>query len=133
MFTMRKITVLLFTLLIAATTVMCATDVTGKWAGSLRTSDGQSFPWYLNLKQDGDKLSGKMGPEREDDQRAISDGKIEGSTLRFRAPGGDGSGTEFLIVELHLQNEELTGTVQGKDRKGQMQTYALSLKRATVQ
>ena len=130
---MRRITAFLFTLLIVAATVMCATDVTGKWAGSMKTSDGQAYPWYLDLKQDGDKLSGKMGPQKDDDQRAIQDGKIEGSTLRFRAPGGDGSGTELITVELQLQNEELTGTMQGKDRKGQMQTYTLSLKRAKAQ
>ena len=129
---MKRIMVLLLTLLLSASLVW-ATDVSGKWAGSLKTSEGQSFPWYLDLKQDGDKLSGKMGPEKESDQRPIQDGKIEGSVLRFRVPGGDGSGTEFVTVELRLQDEELTGTLQGKDRKGQMQTFAVSLKRVKAE
>ena len=106
------------------------TDVAGKWSGSLTTPDGQSLPWYLDLKQDGDTLSGKMGPEREEDQRPIQEAKIEGSTIRFKAPGGDGSGPELVSVELRLQDGELVGTIQANDRKGQMQTFKLSLKRA---
>jgi hypothetical protein len=42
-------------------------DVTGKWSGSLRDGSGHSFPWYLNLQQDGTELSGKMGPEKQSD------------------------------------------------------------------
>jgi hypothetical protein len=50
-------------------------------------------------------------------------------------PGGDGSGTEMLLVELKLENDELVGTIKGtgKDGTGQVQTYALSLKRAKTQ
>jgi hypothetical protein len=126
-------TVLMFVLLLSTATLGAA-DVTGKWEGSLKWGD-KSVPWYLTLKQDGETLSGKMGPAKEEDQRAIQDGKIEGSILHFRMPGGDGSGTEMLLVELKLENDELVGTIKGtgKDGTGQVQTYALSLKRAKTQ
>src|SRR5215469_5413900 len=93
-------------------------DVSGKWSGSLNDKAGHSFPWYLNLAQDGNKLSGKMGPTKEEDQRSIVDGTVNGTTLHFRVPGGDGSGTEFVTVDLELKEGELAGTLQGKDRKG---------------
>jgi hypothetical protein len=108
-------------------------DVAGKWSGSLKTADGQSVPWYLTLRQDDDKLSGTSGPEKEADQRPIREGRIDGSTIRFTVPGGDGSGTELVSVELRLQDDELVGTMQGNDRKGQMQTFTLSLKRAKTE
>jgi len=108
-------------------------DVTGKWSGSLKDDAGHSFPWYLNLQQDGTKISGKMGPEKDSDQRPIVDGGIEGTTLHFRAPGGDGSGTEFVTVELHLGGDGLTGTLEGKDRTGKVQKYTLSLMREVGQ
>ena len=120
-------------LLATAELAWVTTDVAGKWSGSLKTADGHGVPWYLDLKQDGDTLSGTTGPEKEEDRRPIQDGKIEGSTIRFKVPGGDGSGTELVSVELRLQDDELVGTMQGNDRKGQIQTFTLSLKRAKIE
>ena len=124
---MKKLVLLLPLLLSTAT--LCSIDVTGNWAGSLSLGD-QSFPWFATFSQDGATLTGKMGPEKASDQRAIEDGKVDGSTLHFRVPGGDGSGTEYVTVELRLENDELVGTLQGKDRTGHPQTFTLSLKRA---
>ena len=113
-----------------AVSTLCAADLNGGWSGALQSTDGKSFPWNLDLKQDGDKLSGKMGPDKEEDRRDIQDGTIDGSILHFRVPGGDKSGTEFVVVELRLHDDELTGTMQGKDRQGKMQSFTLSLKRS---
>ena len=123
---------LLLIVLLALASVFRAIDVTGNWQGTLKSGD-QGFPWYLTLKQTDDTCAGTMGPERAEDRRTIQDCKIEGATLRFRAPGGDGSGTEFVEVELQLQDGELTGTLRGKDRTGQMQTFVLSLKPTKAQ
>lgn len=120
-------------LLLLSSSMLWAADVSGKWAGTLNDKSGHSFPWLLTLQQDGNRLSGKMGPEKESDQRPLMDGTINGSTLHFRVPGGDGSGTEFVIVELQWSNDELTGNLEGKDRKGQPQTFTVSLKRVKTQ
>ena len=81
------------------------------------------------------RTSRKDAQSENADQREIQDRKIEDSVLHFRIPGGDGSGTEMLVVELKLRNDELVGTIKGtgKDETGQAQTYTLSLKRAKTQ
>jgi hypothetical protein len=124
---MKKLVLLLPLLLSTAT--LWSIDVTGRWSGSLTLGD-QSFPWFATFTQNGATLTGKMGPEKASDQRAIEDGKVEDSTLRFRVPGGDGAGTEYVTVELRVENDVLVGTLQGKDRSGHPQTFTLSLKRA---
>jgi len=125
--------VILFAIAILSGSSLWGADVAGKWSGSLKDDAGHSFPWYLNLQQDGTRISGKMGPQKEEDQRSIVDGAIEGSTLHFRAPGGDGSGTEFVTVELHIGDGDLSGTLEGKDRTGQAKKYNLSFKRVSAQ
>ena len=127
---MKKILMLVVLL---SGSLLWGADVSGRWSGSLNDKAGHSFPWYLTLTQDGNKLSGKMGPAKEEDQRSIVDGAVDGAELHFRVPSGDGSGTEFVIVELQLKDGELSGTLQGKDRKGDPQTFNLLLKRATPQ
>ena len=124
--------ILIFVLMLS-TVIVRPPDVSGEWEGSLKWGAGSTLSWYMRLTQDGEKLYGTMGPAKESDQRDIQDGKIEGNVLRFRVPGGDGSGKEFLTVELQLQNDELIGTMKGKDESGQMETYAVSMKRAKTQ
>lgn len=118
---------LLSCLLLTAVIAWAAVDFSGDWSGSLKMSNGQTLPWYMSLKQNGNKVTGNIGQETE--RRDIQDAKMDGSTLHFRVPGGDGSGTEFITVELQLQNDEIVGTMQGKDRTGQMQTYSLTFTR----
>ncbi|HET9401791.1 MAG TPA: hypothetical protein VFO34_12660 [Candidatus Acidoferrales bacterium] len=122
---------LLLVMLLLSTIISAATDVTGKWSGTLKAGEN-NFPCYLTLKQDGGTLSGTMG-SGERDQKPIQDGKIEGSVLHFRVPSGDGSGTQYAAVELHLENEELVGTIESKDQTGQMRSFPVSLKRANGQ
>ena len=121
--------ILIFVLMLSIVIVR-PPDVTGEWEGSLKWGAGSTLSWYMTLKQDGETLSGRIGPAKESGQRDIQDGRIEGNVLHFRVSGGDGSGKEFLTVQLQLQNDELVGTMKGKDESGQMQTYAVSMKRA---
>jgi|SRR6516225_3670349 hypothetical protein len=120
-------TILPLLTLVVSASMSLPIDVTGNWQGTLTLGD-KSFPWYLTLKQSGDTCSGTMGPEPANDRRAIQECRIEASTLQFRAPGGDSSGTEFVTVDLQLKDGELAGTLRGKDRTGQIQTFTLSLK-----
>lgn len=57
-----------------------AADVTGKWVGKMETPNGTRDS-VLNLKQDGEKLTGTM-PGRNG-EAAISDGSIKGDDVAF--------------------------------------------------
>ena len=59
-------------------------DVTGKWSGSFDVTgpDGETKAdtAFLNLKQDGGKITGTAGPN-EEHQFDIKTGKIEGDKI----------------------------------------------------
>ncbi len=58
-----------------------ATDVSGKWIGSIKGQDGNNFDLNYNFKVDGDKLTGSVtSPQGE---TAITDGKVNGSDFSF--------------------------------------------------
>jgi hypothetical protein len=69
--------------------VMAVTDgLTGKWKGTLRTTDGRILPVAYNFKAEGDKLTGTTtSPEGVAD---ILDGKIIGNTFSFKTIGSEG-------------------------------------------
>jgi len=72
---------LLIAVLGLLTATLCAADVSGKWAGDVSTPDGQSISLTLNLKVDGDKLTGTItGPTGDVE---ITEGKTTGDTLSF--------------------------------------------------
>jgi hypothetical protein len=83
-------------------------SVTGKWSGTLQM-DGQSEakPAYSIFNQDGNKLSGRVGPN-EDEQDSFEGGKVEGDKLIFDVPQGpndEGS----IHVEMHVEGNQMTG------------------------
>ena len=59
-----------------------AASVNGKWKYSFTTSGGQTLEPVLELKQDGEKLTGMV--KVNDRESAISDGKITGSEISFK-------------------------------------------------
>ena len=79
-----------------------ATDVSGKWSG---------FPIYLNLKQDGNTVTGSAG-ETEDDQIPFQSGRIEDDriTLKFGA----------MEVNLVVQGDQMSGEVHQGERTMKM-------------
>lgn len=67
-------------------------DVTGKYTGTVefQNHDGESHKGeaYMDLKQDGDKLTGVAGPN-DSETFPIANGKVDGETLTFEvAPHG---------------------------------------------
>lgn len=58
-----------------------AADVTGKWTYEMQGRNGNSMTQTLNLKADGDKLTGTVSGRRGETE--ISDGKIDGDTITF--------------------------------------------------
>ncbi|HEX4227777.1 MAG TPA: hypothetical protein VHZ07_03845 [Bryobacteraceae bacterium] len=57
-----------------------AADVTGKWTAQMQGRNGTQEV-SMNLKADGDKLTGTMGGRMGDTD--ISNGKIDGDTISF--------------------------------------------------
>jgi hypothetical protein len=98
-------------LLLGATlpTVASSTpNVTGKWSGSLQM-DGQNEakPAYSIFNQAGNKLSGSVGPN-EEEQDSFEDGKVEGDKLTFDVPQGP-NGEGSIHVELQVKGDQMTG------------------------
>lgn len=58
-----------------------AADVTGKWTAEMPGRGGQTQQMTINLKADGNTLTGTVGGPRGDTD--ISDGKIDGDTITF--------------------------------------------------
>jgi hypothetical protein len=88
---------------ITAVTAYAATDVTGVWTGELKGPDGNGFPISFTFKQDGAALTGSVaGPQG--DPIAISDGKVDGSTITFK-------------VSFNGMTISHTGTVSGEEIK----------------
>ncbi len=94
-----------FAILILVTAAWAA-DVDGKWVGQTPGRDGAMQETVMNLKADGEKLtgtvSGRMG------ETAISDGTIKGNAVSFNVVRETPNGT-FKIV--------YTGTLAGDEIK----------------
>ena len=73
-----KIASLLMSAALAASAF--ASDVTGKWVGKMETPNGTRDS-VINLKQDGEKLTGSM-PGRNG-ETPIADGSVKGDDVAF--------------------------------------------------
>jgi hypothetical protein len=101
-------------------------DATGTWTGTFTPSaTGQPVPAHLVLKQEGDKLTGTIGPDA-DQQRPIRNGKAENERLTFEA-GNDEEGV--MKFDLKQNGDEITGDLT-REREGKTQTAKLAVKRA---
>ncbi|MCI0664805.1 MAG: hypothetical protein L0220_27395 [Acidobacteria bacterium] len=70
----------------AIMSVAFASDVTGKWIAQVPGRDGQTRETTINLKVEGDKLTGTVSGRQGDNP--ISDGTIKGDEISFSAQGG---------------------------------------------
>jgi hypothetical protein len=64
----------------AAITMMAA-DATGKWTAEMQGPNGNTRTVTMNLKADGEKLTGTVSGRGGDTE--ISDGKVDGDTVMF--------------------------------------------------
>ena len=104
---------ILLTLLLAAAWTLSASDLTGKWAGTVdmkQDGEAQTIPVIMIVKQDGNKLTGTAGPE--EDQHAIQKGLVDGDTITMEVDSGE----EIFYLELKVDGDQITGAVkQGTD------------------
>jgi hypothetical protein len=98
--------------LAAQTAAKKATDVTGKWTGTMtRTApDGrsQTIAFMFDLKQKGKALTGTAGPNAER-QWAIESGAVDGDKVTFKVQQPEGPMRTFTLqlVKDRLQGEML--------------------------
>ena len=82
--------------------------VTGKWSGTLQMDgENDAKPAYSIFNQDGNKLSGSVGPS-ESEQDSFEGGNVDGDKLTFDVPQGP-NGEGSIHVEMQLKGDQMTG------------------------
>jgi hypothetical protein len=110
--TMKRLVSMIGVVVLLASALMAAEDLTGKWSGSfIITMDGETKDdsAYMVLKQSGTELTGTAGPDA-DKQWAIQKGKIEGNKVTFEVQA-DGP---LLKFELTLADGHLKGDAKAE-------------------
>lgn len=96
------------------------TNVSGLWSGSfdITLPDGtvKNDEALLNLKQDGEALTGTAGPNGNK-QMPISDGKINAQQVQFKVEEGSDISLRF---DLHLEGDHLKGQAVGNMPEGKV-------------
>ena len=106
---------------------LCTPNVTGKWSGTCKMDgENDAKPAYAILKQEGNKLSGSVGPD-ESEQDSFEGGKVDGDKLTFDVPQGP-NGEGSIHVDMQVKGDQMTGraTWSGPGVSG---TGKISLKR----
>ena len=102
-------------------------NATGTWTWSFTGQNGQTRETTLKLKQDGDKLTGKISG-RNNTETDIEDGKISGDQVSFKITR-EFNGNKITST----YHGKLTGdTIKGKsefERNGQSQSRDWEAKR----
>jgi hypothetical protein len=92
-----------------------ATNFAGTWTGTM-TAVTTNDPAFMTLAQDGNKITGTIGPDRES-QFKITKGSIDGETLTIEAQPG---GTLRFVMKMNgdmlagdvFENGEQIATIQ---------------------
>lgn len=92
----------------AAPAAATTAGVTGKWKIVSKDPEGNEIRVTMDLKQEGEKLTGSMTLD-SGDVAPIMDGKVTGSEVAFKIPTGEG-------------NFEVAGTLNGSEIKGTYKT-----------
>jgi hypothetical protein len=66
---------------VLATAAIWAADASGKWTAETQGRNGNTMTVTMNLKADGDKLTGTVSGRMGDTD--ISDGKVDGDNVSF--------------------------------------------------
>ncbi|HWF45730.1 MAG TPA: hypothetical protein VG168_01890 [Bryobacteraceae bacterium] len=112
---MKLLRILLTGGLLAA--MVWAADVTGKWTGEMEGRNGQKREVSLNLKADGDKLTGSVAGRGGDTD--ISNGKIDGDTVSFDVVREFNGNSMTLHYTGHVSGDEIHFTVAREGGEGQ--------------
>src|SRR5437867_3319573 len=105
-------------MIITAFLVLCfaaateATDVSGNWAVTITTADGK-ITGKASLKQDGDKVTGQIGPSG--DATIPIEGVLSAPKLTLKTHPQPGRTAAFDRCELTVGDQKMVGTIRGGD------------------
>ena len=114
---------------LAAMTMMAA-DATGKWTAEMARPDGNSMTVTMNLKADGNTLTGTVSGRRGDSP--ISEGKVDGDAVSFdvvREFGGN-KVTQHYVGK--LDGDTIHFSIKMEGGNGDGQERKLDAKRSTT-
>jgi hypothetical protein len=89
-------------------------DVTGRWRVTISHRD-DAVAGVASLEQQGDKVTGSIGP-REDDTTPVS-GVLKGDTLTLKTHPKPGFGVPFDTCDLTISADRMTGSFGEADEK----------------
>lgn len=111
---MRKVCIILSLLALGGVPALAADPVDGKWVAKIQNKKKGAQELVLNLKADGDRLTGTVSQGRKGRGLDITDGKISGDTISFTTAGG--GRRKQQPARLHwtakIEGNELKGTRQ---------------------
>lgn len=125
---MKKIACVAGLVLLLATVLMAADDLTGKWSGSFNiTMEGETKAdqILMVLKQNGAELTGTAGPNA-DQQWPIQKGKVEGSKVTFEVQAD----VPLVKFDLTLADGHLKGEAKA-EFEGRTMKAAVDAQRKT--
>ena len=111
---MQTRALLLGALLLAASALVRAADVTGNWEVTISTSDG-TMTGKASLKQTGNTVTGWVGPS-ENDPIPVT-GTMEGKKLKIRTQPQPGRSVAFSECDLSVEDDKMAGTVDSDKGK----------------
>jgi hypothetical protein len=98
---------------------LSASDVSGKWSGTIDIEDsGSTIPIQAELLQKSDVVSGKVGRQGTGDEGAIRNGKVDGTKVSFEVVSTETSGV--FKWTLTLVNDQLEGEMKGSADEGEI-------------
>ena len=94
-----------------------AGDVTGSWKSKMETPRGTQEITFV-LKQEGDKLTGKVVTQRGENtiETEIKDGKVTGDDIEFKAEQRRQEQSITVTYKAKVSGDKLTGTRQMGER-----------------
>jgi hypothetical protein len=106
---MKRLAGVVSIVLLLASVLLAADDLTGKWSGSfvITFPDGETKDAiaFMDLKQKGAELTGTAG-ENPDKQWTIQKGKVEGNKITFEVQTDEPLVKfELTLVDGHLKGE----------------------------
>lgn len=112
-------TILLTFLLLGLTAALPASDVTGKWTGTVEVKmpDGEvrTYPLHLEVQQSGERITGTIGREPEE-KLPLEKAKLEGGKLSFEVVPADAGAP--VAFELEISAGRLEGKLKGETDAG---------------
>jgi hypothetical protein len=98
---------------------LSASDISGKWSGTIDIEDsGSTIPIQVELVQKSDVLSGKVGRTGTGDEGTIRNGKVDGTKVSFEVVSAETSGA--FKWTLTLVNDQMEGEMKGSTDDGEI-------------